>query len=238
MLLQMAHGTGLFFVSQACSNGRCYTAIQFSRSESVPDGYIDPINPASSLSGTHPGWSPLRLCGTCKESEMKKWLTWILFLAVMGSLISSASEANAGRIAVASDEKAITGPVAFRMGRSAFYLVFDGEGKFIEAIDNPFKDAGDNAAGKSGKSALDSLQFDEKGGLTGGIETPPKEDRDKIWNSLLGFLASKGITVVVAEQFGYQIIEEMKKNGITCIEFKGKSVDGVDRALLSEKKNK
>ena len=88
-----------------------------------------------------------------------------------------------GKIAVASDVKTITGPVGFRMGRSPYYLLFDGQGKFLEAIDNPFKDAGGNAAGRSGKSALDSLRFDEKGGLIGGVETPPKEEREKVWNS-------------------------------------------------------
>ncbi len=169
---------------------------------------------------------------------MKKWTIWILFLALMGPLAVSAAEKNTGKIAVASDEKTITGPVGFRMGRSSFYLLFDGKGKFLEAIDNPFKDAGGNAAGRSGKSALDSLRFDEKGGLTGGIETPSKEERDKIWNSMLGCLASKGIRVVVAEQFGFEIVREMKERGITCIEFKGKSVDGVKKALLSSKKNK
>jgi predicted Fe-Mo cluster-binding NifX family protein len=53
---------------------------------------------------------------------------------------------------------------------------------------------------------------------------------------MLGFLASKGITVVVAEQFGYEIIREMKERGITCIEFKGQAVDAVKKALPFAKK--
>jgi hypothetical protein len=169
---------------------------------------------------------------------MKKMMILILVLAVMGPLAVSAGEKGAGKIAVASDVKTIAGTVGFRMGRSSFYLLFDRQGKFLEAIDNPFKDAGANAAGRSGKSALDSLRFDEKGGLIGGVETPPKEDREKVWNSLMDFLTSKGVTVVVAEQFGYEIIREMKERGITCIEFKGKSVDGAQKALLSARKNK
>jgi predicted Fe-Mo cluster-binding NifX family protein len=169
---------------------------------------------------------------------MKKWIILILVLALMGSSVASAGEKSVGRIAVASDGKAITDPVGFRMGRSSYYLLFDGQGKFLEAIDNPFKDAGGNAAGGSGKSALDSLRFDEKGGLIGGVETPPKEGREKVWNSWLDFLTSKGVTVVVAEQFGYEIIREMKERGITCIEFKGKTVDGAKKASLSAKKNK
>ena len=166
---------------------------------------------------------------------MKKWMILFLVAAFMVPSAVSADEKNTGKIAVASDETAITGPVGFRMGRSAFYLLFDGKGEFLEAIDNPLKDAGGNAAAKSGKSALDSLRFDEKGGLTGGIETPSRDDRNKIWNSMLGFLSSKGITVVVAEQFGYEIVREMKERGITCIEFKGKSVDAVHKALQSDK---
>jgi hypothetical protein len=169
---------------------------------------------------------------------MKKWTILILVLAFMGPLTASAGEKSTERIAVASDAKTITGPVGFRMGQSSFYLLFDGEGEFLEAVDNPFKDAGGNAARRSGKSALDSLRVDEKGGLIGEIETLPKEEREKVWNSMLGFLTSKGVTIVVAEQFGYEIIKEMKERGITCIEFKGKSVDGAKKASLSAKKNK
>lgn len=158
---------------------------------------------------------------------MKKMMILILVLAVMGPLVVSAGEKGAGIIAVSSDGKTITDPVGFRMGRSSYYLLFDGQGKFLEAIDNPFKDAGANAAGRSGKSAVDSLRFDEKGGLIGGVETPPKEEREKVWNSLMDFLTSKGVTIVVAEQFGYEIVRAMKEKGITCVEFKGRSIDGV-----------
>ena len=161
----------------------------------------------------------------------KRIIWWLPFPVLIGPLAAYASEKNMGKIAVASDERSVTGQVAFRMGQSSYYLLFDEKGIFQEAIENPFKDAGGNAAGRSGKSALDSLRFDEKGGLAGGIATPSKEERDKIWNSLLGFLKSKGIMVVVAEQFGYEIIREMKEKGITFFEFKGRSVDAVEKAL-------
>ncbi len=161
---------------------------------------------------------------------MKKWMILILLLAYLVPLAASAGEKSMGKIAVASDGKTITEPVGFRMGQSSFYLLFDGQGQFLEAIDNPFKNAGGNAAGRSGKSALDSLRVDEKGGLIGGVETLPKEEREKIWNSMLDFLMSKGVTVVVAEQFGYEIVRAMKEKGITCVEFKGRSVDAVKRA--------
>ena len=161
---------------------------------------------------------------------MKKWIILILLLTFMGSLAASAGEKSMGKIAVASDGKNITEPVGFRMGQSSFYLLFDGQGQFLEAIDNPFKNAGGNAPARSGKSALDSLRFDEKGGVTGGVETLPKEKREKIWDSRLGFLTSKGITVVVAEQFGYEIVRAMKEKGITGVEFKGTAIDAVKKA--------
>lgn len=161
---------------------------------------------------------------------------WLPFPILIGPLAVSAWEKNMVIIAVASNEKAATGRVAFRMGQSAYYLLFDGEGRLLEAIENPFKDAGGNAAGRSGKSALDSLRFDEKGGLTGGVETLSRDEREKVWNSMLGFLESKGIRVVVAEQFGYEIIREMKKRGITCVEFRGPTADAVKKALQSAEK--
>ena len=169
---------------------------------------------------------------------MKRWMILILIVVFIRPLAVPAGEQSVGKIAVASDGKTITEPVGFRMGGSSYYLLFDGQGKFLEAIDNPFKDAGGNAAGRSGKSAFDSLRFDEKGGLIGEVETPPKEEREKVWNSLMDFLASKGVTIVVAEQFGYEIIREMRERGITCIEFKGKSVDGAEKVSLSAKKIK
>jgi hypothetical protein len=161
---------------------------------------------------------------------MKKWMILILLLAYLVPLAASAGEKSMGKIAVASDGKNIMEPVGFRMGQSSFYLLFDGQGRFLEAIDNPFKNAGGNAAGRSGKSAVDSLRFDEKGGLIGGVETLPKEEREKIWSSMLGFLTSKGVTVVVAEQFGYEIVRAMKEKGIACVEFKGSSTDAVKKA--------
>jgi len=168
---------------------------------------------------------------------MKKWMI-LMVLAVMVPLATNAGEKGMGKIAVASEGKTMTDPVGFRMGQSSFYLVFDGQGKFLEAIDNPFRNAGGNAAGRSGKSALDSLRFDEKGGLTRGIETLPKEEREKIWSSMLGFLVSKGVTVVVAEQFGYEIVRAMKEKGITCVEFKGRSVDAAKKVQQAASKTK
>jgi len=167
---------------------------------------------------------------------MKRWLPLILVLVFVGSSMASAGEKSMARIAVASEGKNITEPVGFRMGQSSFYLLFDGQGKFLEAVDNPFKNAGGNAAGRSGKSALDSLRVDEKGGLTGGVETVPKEERDKIWSLMLGFLTSKGITVVVAEQFGFEIVRALKEKGINCLEFKGSSIDAVKRVQQTANK--
>jgi len=165
---------------------------------------------------------------------MKKVIS--VALTILFFVTGLAFAAQKEKIAVASDEKSIAGPVGFRTGQSSFYLLFDGNGKFIEAIDNPFKDAGGNAWRRSGKSAIDSLRFDEKEGLTGEVKTLSREEREGIWNPMLEFLRSKGITVVVAEQFGYEIVQAMKEKGITCVEFKGQTADAAKKALQSVEK--
>jgi hypothetical protein len=169
-------------------------------------------------------------------SKMKKVIS--LALTILFFVTGLAFAAQREKIAVASDEKSITGSVGFRTGQSSFYLLFDGNGKFIEAVDNPFKDAGANAWKRSGKSAIDSLRFDEKGGLTGEIKTLSKNEREGIWNPMIEFLKSKGITVVVAEQFGNEIIQAMKEKGITCVEFKGQTVDAAKKVRNRQKSNR
>jgi predicted Fe-Mo cluster-binding NifX family protein len=49
------------------------------------------------------------------------------------------------RIAVAANEKTQTSEISARAGRAAFYLIFDGEGVFAEAVVNPFSTVGGGA---------------------------------------------------------------------------------------------
>ena len=140
-------------------------------------------------------------------------------------------EKSVGKIAVASNEKSITEPRRIQNGPKLF-LSYSSTGKESSSKRSiiPLKMPEEIAAGRSGKSALDSLRFDEKGGLTGGVETP-SEGRagEDLEVQCSDFLTSKGITVVVAEQFGYEIVRAMKERGIACVEFKGSAIDAVKR---------
>jgi predicted Fe-Mo cluster-binding NifX family protein len=158
---------------------------------------------------------------------MKKSLVGGLCVLLMFSPGVFGAGKKEGRIAVASEGETREASVGERLGRSSFYLLFDTQGKFIQAIDNPFKDA----RGRTGQSALDSLRFDEKGGLTGGFEKPSIEERGKFWKPMLDFFVEKGIFVVVAEEFGDDIIRGMEKRGIRCVVFKGSALQAVKKVL-------
>jgi predicted Fe-Mo cluster-binding NifX family protein len=45
-------------------------------------------------------------------------------------------------IAVAASNKTVSASVSSQAGRSPFFLLFDKQGTFVEAVDNPYKDAG------------------------------------------------------------------------------------------------
>ena len=54
---------------------------------------------------------------------MKRGMIWILFLALMGPMAVFAAERNTGNIAIVSDDRAVTGQVGFRMGRSSILSI-------------------------------------------------------------------------------------------------------------------
>lgn len=64
-----------------------------------------------------------------------------------------AGEKQEIKIAVASDGKEITSKVSSLAGRSPYYLIFDGSGKFVEALKNPYADA----KGGAGQSVVNLL---------------------------------------------------------------------------------
>ncbi len=156
---------------------------------------------------------------------MKKVIFVILTVLLLVPVLALAEEKD--KIAVATDEKAANSSVSNRIGRSPFYLLFDAQGRFVEAIENPFRNDGRRPQG----SMVDSLSFDEKGTLTGGVTTPSKDERDKTWNAIFSFLAQKRIKVIVAEEFGDEIIRGFKAQGISCVAFKGKAEEAVKRIL-------
>jgi predicted Fe-Mo cluster-binding NifX family protein len=160
---------------------------------------------------------------------MKRSLIGGLCAFLMFSIIVFAAEKKEGRIAVASEGKTTEGPVGERLGRSSFYLLFDWKGTFVEAIDNPYKQARE----APGKSLADSLRVDEKGALIGGIEKLPRDERDQVRNSMISFLTQKNVKVIVAEEFGDEIIKAMKGKGIDCFAFKGSVEEAVQKILKS-----
>jgi predicted Fe-Mo cluster-binding NifX family protein len=157
---------------------------------------------------------------------MKRKMFLIVFLVsfLMPRWVLADGNRTPADIAVASNEKAPASAVGDRMGRSPFYLVYDSKRGFIKAIENPnFRRRGRPA----GTSMVDSIKFDEKGAMTGGIATPSREERQQTWNDFSKFFQQNGISTVVAEEFGEKIVRDMKAAGIECVSFKGISDDAV-----------
>ena len=74
------------------------------------------------------------------------------------------------------------------------------------------------------------LFFDGKGKMTEAIENPYK-DKEGAGKSVADYLAGKGVTVVVVEEFGGQIVEVMKGKGIKAVSFKGSAEEAVKKVL-------
>lgn len=74
----------------------------------------------------------------------------LIGLLVVFSLSASlpATAANVTKIAVASEGRTATATVGSAAARSLYFLIFDGSGKFIEAVSNPHQKA------RSGASSL------------------------------------------------------------------------------------
>jgi predicted Fe-Mo cluster-binding NifX family protein len=79
------------------------------------------------------------------------------------------------------------------------------------------------------------LIFDEKGTFVQGIENPYyKEQAGGAGISVADFLASKGVTVIVAEGFGPRIVEIMQGKGIRPVAFTGVAEEAV-RSLVQRR---
>ena len=161
---------------------------------------------------------------------MKKLISAILAISFLIPVLALAEESD--RIAIAANGKTSGAPVSDRTGRSPFYLIYDEQGKFVAAIDNPFQNNRPRPRG----SMIDSLTFDEKGALTGGISTPTREERDKIWDAMFSFFAQWRIKVIVAQEFGDEIIRAFKAHGIRCVSYKGSAEEALKKASQSAKK--
>lgn len=124
-----------------------------------------------------------------------------LFLSIAVSLTLSvgtcaAQKKGTVKIAVASAEKTTAASVSNLAARSPYYLIFDGTGKLIEVISNPYKDT-DRGAGPSAAN----------------------------------FLVEKGVTIVIAENFGLKMINVFKNKLIRYIECEGRVDEAVKKVL-------
>jgi predicted Fe-Mo cluster-binding NifX family protein len=77
------------------------------------------------------------------------------------------------------------------------------------------------------------LIFDGKGKMTEAIANPYK-DREGAGKSVAELLKNKGVTVIVAEELGGQIVEVMKSKGIKAVSFKGNATEAVKKTLQSK----
>ena len=63
-----------------------------------------------------------------------------LLLVTSGFVLSQQNRSD--MVAVAANDKTVSASVSSQAGRSHFFLLFDKQGTFVEAVDNPYKDAG------------------------------------------------------------------------------------------------
>jgi len=73
--------------------------------------------------------------------------------------------------------------------------------------------------------------FDNKGKFLEFVDNPIKDVHGGAGTSAANFLGNKGVTVVIAEDFGYKMINALESNGIKFIEFKGIADDAVELAI-------
>ena len=107
-------------------------------------------------------------------------------------------------------------------------LAFAGEkAKIAVAVNDKTASA---AVSKQAGLAPFFLFFDGKGKMTEAIENPYK-DKEGAGKSVAELLGNKGVTVVVAEEFGTQIVEVMKRKGIKAVSFKGSVEEAVKKVL-------
>ena len=72
-------------------------------------------------------------------NNLKKMSLMILVIPFL--MLSFVYAGQKERIAVASDEKMPDAAVSSQAGRSAFFLIFDEKGTFLEAVVNPYTEA-------------------------------------------------------------------------------------------------
>ncbi|MCX7140625.1 MAG: hypothetical protein NT123_05865 [Proteobacteria bacterium] len=78
---------------------------------------------------------------------MKSFIRTVLSVVFAAMLIVTsglglAQKNKSERVAVAANDKTIAASVGSQAGRSPYFLFFDKQGAFVEAVDNPYKNGG------------------------------------------------------------------------------------------------
>ena len=74
---------------------------------------------------------------------MRKFLFACLWTLLLGaSMPAFAQQGKAAMLAVAANGNTASAGVGNQAGRSPFFLFFDKQGTFVEAVSNPYKDSG------------------------------------------------------------------------------------------------
>lgn len=79
------------------------------------------------------------------------------------------------------------------------------------------------------------LVFDRDGKLLETIDNPYKGAKGGAGTSIVPFLGQKGITFVVAGEFGKNMVEAMKSKGMGYFEFRGSAETALKKALEAKK---
>ena len=74
-----------------------------------------------------------------RNSQAKSTLIALVFFLLFCSIAQN-TEADSTKIAVAAMGQEKDAAISPETGRAPFFLIFDGKGAFLEAIDNPAKD--------------------------------------------------------------------------------------------------
>ena len=87
-------------------------------------------------------------------------------------------------------------------------------------------------SGQAGAASF-FLFFDGKGKFLEAAENPYK-GKEGVGKSVVEYLASKGVAVVIAEGFGGPIVDLMKSKGIKAVASKGSAEEAVMKVLQTK----
>lgn len=144
---------------------------------------------------------------------------WLGVFFLLSSISGLAFGGYKEEIAVAAKDKIPGASVSEKAGTSPFFLLFDGKGKFMEAIQNPYRDkreAGEEIAKFLASKGVTVV-------VAGGFGGP----------QLICDLPPKGVAAL-AESSGAPVVEAMKGKGIKAFVFHGSATQAVKKVLQSD----